>query len=69
MATIKVEKAPKSYKLNYSDCIILEKWNLTEGIKRIKDFYYDKNDETYWPFEWEDAISFLNLLDYEDKIS
>jgi len=68
MSTITIEKAPKSYKINYSDCIVVEKSNLTENINKIKDFYYNKKEETYWPFEWKDAISFLKLLDYEDKI-
>jgi len=69
MSTITIEKAPKSYVIDYWDCVILEKNKLTEWIKKIKDFYYNEKDETYWIFEWKDAISFLKLLDYEDKIS
>ncbi len=69
MSTITIEKAPKSYKINYSDCVILEKNKLSEWIKKIKKFYYDSKKETYWTFEWEDAVSFLKLLDYEDRIS
>lgn len=64
-----IEKSPKSYTLNYDECVIFEKWKLTEWIKKLKAFYYNKKDESYGPFEWEDAISFLKLLDYENKIS
>ena len=35
-------------------------------IKDIKTFYNEK-DETYWIFEWKDAISFLKFLDEENK--
>ena len=68
MSNIVIEWAPVSYKINYWDCVILEKNKLTEWINRMKDFYYNPSKETYWPFEWEEAISFLKILDYEDRV-
>jgi hypothetical protein len=35
----------------------------------LKNSFYNKEKQTYWPFENEEAIVFLNLLDYEDRIS
>ncbi|EKD66038.1 MAG: hypothetical protein ACD_49C00067G0024 [uncultured bacterium (gcode 4)] len=68
MATIEIENAPVTYKVSYSDCILIEKDKLSEGINRLKESFYNPDRETYWPFEDEDAISFLKLLDYEDRI-
>jgi len=68
MSNIIIEWAPVWYKVNYWDCVVLEKNKLTEGVEKVKNFYYNSKKETYWPFEWEDAISFLKLLDYEDRV-
>ena len=69
MSTIIIENAPKNYTMNYSDCIIIKKSKLTDWLKQIIESNYDSKNETYWPFEWEEAINFLKLLDYEDKLS
>ena len=69
MANITIENAPKAQKIDYSDCIVIEKNRLSEWIQKLKNSFYNKEKETYWPFENEEAIIFLNLLDYEDRIS
>jgi hypothetical protein len=47
MATITIENTPINKTYNHQDCIVIEKDKLTEGIQKIKESYYNKNDESY----------------------
>ena len=71
MSTTTIKNAPKSFwkEIDYDEYIIFKKEGLKGGIKKIKELYFNKKTNSYWPFEWEDAINFLNLIDYEDRIS
>ena len=67
----KLENDPNDKLLNSklnSNYILINKNKLSEWIQRLKDSFYNEKKDNYWPFEWEQAISFLNLLDYEDRI-
>jgi len=69
MSTITIEGSPVTKTINYTDCIVIQKNNITEWLKELKNKFYNKDTETYWSFEWEEAISFLKVLDYEDRLS
>ena len=69
MSTITLENAPKTYKLDYSDYILVKKNDIWWAIKEFKKVFYNEKKETYWPFEDEEAINFLKMLDYEDRVS
>jgi len=69
MSTITIEKSPITKTINYSDCIIVDTKNLTQWLKDLKNKFYNPETETYWSFKWEEAISFLKILDYEDRLS
>jgi len=69
MSNIIIENSPVTKTINYRDCIIIDKNNLTQWLKILKNKFYNPETETYWTFEWEEAISFLNILDYEDRLS
>lgn len=71
MNTITVEKVPQNVVKRYWTSIdykIYNKYILKEKIKAIKNAFYDSKNDSYWPFEWEQAIKFLKVLDYEGSI-
>jgi hypothetical protein len=69
MSAITIENSPITKTINYRDCIIVDKKNLTQWLKDLKNKFYNSEFETYWSFEWEEAISFLKILDYENRLS
>lgn len=69
MSTITIKNSPINKTMAYTDCIIIEKNNISAWLNLLKQNFYDSKKETYGPFEWKDAISFLNILDYEDTLS
>ena len=70
MTTITVEKVPQSIVKKYWTNIDYKAYNkyiLKDKMTAIKNVFYDPKNDSYWPFEWEQAISFLKLLDHNEK--
>lgn len=66
-----LEKVPKAirYRLgNHIDYKAPKRTILLEKVEKMKSFFYNKENDSYWPFEWKQAIQFLDLLDYETSL-
>ncbi len=71
MTTITVEKVPQSIIKKYGTNIDYKTYNkyiLKDKITALKNAFYNPKKDSYWPFEWEQAISFLKLLDHEASL-
>lgn len=71
MTTITLEKVPQSITKKYGTNIDYKSYNkyiLKEKIAGLKNAFYDPKNNSYWPFEWEQAINFLKVLDYENSL-
>ena len=71
MTTITVEKVPQSIVKRYGTSMDYKTYNkyiLKEKITALKNAFYNPKNESYGPFEWEQAINFLKLLDHEASI-
>lgn len=69
MSTIIIENQSKITKNIFTSTESIQKIKISEWINLLKKSFYNQDRETYWPFEDEEAINFLKLLDYEDRIS
>jgi len=71
MTTITVEKVPLTIVKKYWTTIdykVYNKYILKDKILSLKNAFYDSKTDSYWPFEWEQAINFLKVLDYESSL-
>ncbi len=71
MTTATIQDVPTNIIKDHGEVIsykTLEAEILKKKIWKIKQFFYNEQDETYWPFEGKQAIDFLNLLDYETSL-
>ena len=69
MSTTLIEGAPKELgkKISYKDYFVIPRERL-ENPERLSELFYNKKTDSYWPFEWKEAVDFLKLLDYEDWV-
>lgn len=69
MSTTLIEDAPKELgtKISYNDYFVIPRERL-RNPKKLSDLFYDSANDSYGPFEWEEAINFLQLLDNESSL-
>lgn len=71
MTTITLDKVPQSIVKRYGTSIDYKAYNkyiLKDKINALKNAFYDPQNDSYGPFEWEQAIKFLKVLDYEASL-
>ena len=69
MSQTVIQNAPNSLgnTISYDDYFIIPRDRLKDH-KKLSELFYSNDTDSYWVFEWTEAIDFLKLVDSEDSL-